>query len=195
MSDNDLTTIRKYGSGQEAHLAKNLLASAGIPACVADETTATWLAYVGTALGGAKLQVAKRDAESARAALRESESHEPEAPGADWNCSRCGADVDADFEICWSCELPREESSCDKLPDRNMNPAKFAAASARDQEAEEDFEVETAADADAQRAWRAALLGLVFPPLFLYALYLTLRTMNRELSPRATRRFYGSTLR
>jgi len=32
----------------------------------------------------------------------------------------------------------------------------------------------------------------MFPPLFLYALYLTLRTMNRELSPRATRRFYGA---
>ncbi len=62
MSDDELVTIRKYGSPQDAHLAKSVLTGDGIRACVADDSTTSWLWYLGTALGGAKLQVARRDA-------------------------------------------------------------------------------------------------------------------------------------
>jgi hypothetical protein len=48
------------------------------------------------------------------------------------------------------------------------------------------------ADSDAQRAWRAAIFGLMFPPLAFYVLYLVVKLMHQELSPPATRRYYAA---
>ena len=65
MADDDLVTIAKYGSPQDAQLTKSVLEGQGIRACVVDDATTGWLWYLGTALGGAKLQVAQRDVEKA----------------------------------------------------------------------------------------------------------------------------------
>jgi hypothetical protein len=34
---------------------------------------------------------------------------DPPAAARDWLCGRCGAEVDAGFDICWQCGSPRQE--------------------------------------------------------------------------------------
>src|SRR3990172_2103817 len=110
-ADDELVTIAKFGSPQDAHLLRSVLEAEGIRACVVDDVTTTWLWYLGTALGGAKLQVAKRDADRAKGALREAGSGETAIDSCPWTCPKCGTEVDAGFEICWSCESPKENGA------------------------------------------------------------------------------------
>jgi len=189
MSDDEPVTIRKYGSPQDAHLAKSVLTGDGIRACVADDVVTAWLWHVGTALGGAKLQVARRDAVRATEILRTIESHSTATDGATWMCPQCGADVDGGFDACWSCETARGEvGSTAAIP--GHSPDSVRRADSDEEDAEE--VAMPPAEADARRAWRAAIFGLLFPPLSLYSLYLLVKNMNRELSPPATRRFYAA---
>jgi len=192
MADKDFVTIVKYGLPQEAYLAKAVLEGRGIRACVVDGATPVWLSYIGLALGGVKRMVAKRDVEKANEALRSRQSQEGSSHSRRWICPHCGAEVDAGFDVCWSCEMAREE-------DGVAGPAQpFAHQSTSlvdsDQQVGEsdDYEVMSAADADAARAWRAAMLGLLFPPFALYSLYLAMKIMTQELSLPATRRFYAA---
>jgi hypothetical protein len=181
MSDDDLITIRKYDSPQEAHLSNNALESADIASFVADDASTAWLWYMGTALGGAKLQVARRDAERALEVLRENESPQTASDATDWVCAQCAAEVDAGFDVCWSCEAERGAALGEHS---NDGPRR-----------DEDSEIESAespADADAMRAWRAALLSILFVPLSLYSLYLTFKNRNERLSPGANWRYYAA---
>lgn len=188
MSSYDLATIQRFGTPQEAHLARSVLDAAGIEACVTDESAATWLWHVGTALGGTRVQVAAHDAERARQVLQQAESPGAERAHHDWQCPRCGAEVDAGFDVCWSCESPHGENSHDfeqSIQARSTLPISPPSAVA-------DSPAELPGDADAARAWRAAMFGIFFPPLYLYALYLILKTVNRELSSRGMRQFCGA---
>ena len=113
----------------------------------------------------------------------------PRHEGVSGGARTAAADVDANFDVCWSCELPRgelDEFECGALADRDTIGGRH------DLDVPNAIEVESPADADAMRAWRAALFGLMFPPLLLYALYLTIKVMNRELSPRTTWRYYAA---
>lgn len=191
MSTQDLVTIRKYGTPQEAHLARSVLDAAGIEACVTDESAATWMWYIGTALGGARVQVAERDAARARQVLEETAAQTAANDSGDWRCPHCGAEVEAGFDVCWSCETPRGESATPAAGEASLPHDAVRVPSHLDDEVA-DASVELPGDADAARAWRAALFGIFFPPLFLYALYLVLKTMNQELSSRGTRHFCGA---
>jgi hypothetical protein len=192
MADDDLVTIAKYGSPQDAQLTKSVLEGQGIRACVVDEATTGWLWYLGTALGGAKLQVARRDVEQAMVALRNARSDEGAWDAVGWSCPRCGAEVDAGFDVCWSCEAPREEPGADARIQAPARPHEnFADVDQQDGGADE-YDATSPAEADAMRAWRATMFGLFAPPLLLYAIYLIIKTMGQELSPGATRRYYGA---
>jgi hypothetical protein len=69
----------------------------------------------------------------------------------------------------------------------------FVEASAVDEPSDSDeSEGATAAELDAVRAWRATILGLLFPPFFLYSLYLALKLFNQPLSPSAQWRWYAA---
>ncbi len=105
---NDLVTITTFENGPEAHAARLRLESEGIRAAVNDEVVVNWLWYVGTALGGVKLQVAAADAERARAILDSGNFAEGSStPG--WICPECDSEVDAGFEVCWSCGAAFED--------------------------------------------------------------------------------------
>ncbi len=43
MADDELITIRTYGSPQDAYLAKSVLAGESIPACIVNDSITTWL--------------------------------------------------------------------------------------------------------------------------------------------------------
>lgn len=185
MSTLDLVTIQKFGTPQDAHLARSVLDAAGIVALVTDEAAATWMWHVGTALGGARVQVAARDAARARQVLQEMAVPVAQGDSDDWTCPQCGAEVDAGFDICWSCETPRGQTL---LPSLRPKPVQSSVPSS---DPDELFH-ELPGDVDAVRAWRATLFGVFFPPLFLYAFYLVLKNTDQELSSRGTRHFFGA---
>jgi len=186
MTDDEPVTIRKFGTPQDAYLAKNLLEAENIPARVGDESVTSWLWHVGTALGGTKLLVANRDAARAAEVLRSIESHSGEADGEVWCCPHCGAEVDAGFDLCWSCEAARDESDSRASDRQGSQPSRG------EPESETEEDARSPADADAFRAWRSAVIGLLFPPFQLYSLFLVLKTMRHELGPPATWRFYAA---
>lgn len=185
MSTHDLVTIQKFGTPQEAHLARSFLDAAGIDACVTDESAATWIGYVGTALGGARVLVVARDAVRARQVLQEMAVPAAQDVSDEWHCPHCGAIVDAGFDVCWSCETPRGETQF------QIEPPKPLQTPSQSSDPDEQLH-ELPGDADAARAWRAALFGIFFPPLFLYAFYLVLKTMHQELSSRGMRQWCGA---
>jgi hypothetical protein len=190
MTTHDLVTIQKYGTPQEAHLARSVLDAAGIEACVTDESTATWMWYVGTALGGARVQVAEHDAERARQVLQDAKTPSAENAQTDWHCPQCGADVDAGFDVCWSCESLRGANHQDGEHAIRAQNAPSSSTTLNNDDV--DAPAEQPGDADAARACRAALFGVFFPPLMLYAIYLVLKTVNQDLSSHGMRQFCGA---
>ena len=104
----ELVTIASFGTVAEAHAARSLLDSHGILAFVANEETNTALFHVGTALGGVKLETASTDAEQAIEIL-EAAAADDAAQSSPWLCSPCNEEVEAGFDLCWSCGGQRDE--------------------------------------------------------------------------------------
>jgi hypothetical protein len=123
-------------------------------------------------------------------ALRNARSDEGASDAVGWSCPRCGAEVDAGFDVCWSCETPMEERSA-AVESAKPNAADRRTVGSVDVAMIGD-DVSSLADANATRAFRAAIFGIVFPPLLLYAIYLVIKTMGQELSPTAARKLYAA---
>lgn len=213
--NDQLITIAKYSTATAAHAARIRLDAEGIRAFVADETVASTLWHVGSALGGIKLQVARADAERAGAILGGADSGG--GPTEWWLCPDCHQDVDAGFDICWSCGAvyqevkdrivsqgkPAEDPSDDQVSESS---APHSAATEEDSTSwRSDFqdEVETPAsvaestpDEVVDRAWRAAVIGLILcPPLpHFYSMWLLAHVAfsDRPLSPHKSSKFYGA---
>ncbi len=79
--DESLEVLTSYASAVEAGFAQQILGEAGIRARVGGESTATNLSYVGTAIGGAKLLVRRRDLADAAQVLRDQDTS---AEGFQW---------------------------------------------------------------------------------------------------------------
>lgn len=196
MGDISLRTIKTYGSPAEAALARARLHEAGISAFLQGEQTGTTLWYVGTALGGVKLQVPENEVPRAMEVLAERE----ESKAVSWTCGECGAHVDAGFDICWSCGATVEA--------RTQDPPVAAATSKEgDHVLPDDVpQTEDAPRDDAEellrRAWRASIIGLFLCPgiLNLYAASLLAHYLGiqRErgiaASPRVTAAFWANML-
>lgn len=75
-----LVTISRYSFPHEAHVARALLESEGIPVFLADEHTITMQWLYSNALGGVRLQVPEAFVERAVALLQELENSEDAAP-------------------------------------------------------------------------------------------------------------------
>lgn len=115
---NNSITIKTFDNPIQAHLEKNRLVDAGIPAMLADENLVGMNWALSNAVGGIRLQVSEDDAAKAIAIL----DAEPE----------------------------------DSEPD-DLEPKP------------------TAREENAERAFRGATFGLVFPPLQFYVFWLLLR--------------------
>jgi len=86
--DEPLLTIRNFATQQEAAVAQGVLENHRIPSYVQGGQVATMLFYIGTALGGVKLQVPQSLAEEA-AELLSGEFVTPDDVPA-WRCPDCG---------------------------------------------------------------------------------------------------------
>lgn len=95
----NLVTLATYPTAHDAELHKVRLEQAGVKAYVDGGATADALS-IGSFLGGVKLLVAETDVAKARGALS-LDDKESATPA--WTCSECGNEVEAGYEVCWSC--------------------------------------------------------------------------------------------
>jgi len=116
----DLVTIGSFAVMVAAHAARARLEAAGIRAYLVGEEVANSLWHVGSALGGIKLQVAESDVERVKQLVEEEEGAEEQGTGdgRPWRCRPCQEVVDGEFDVCWSCGLPRAD-----VEDENYQPA------------------------------------------------------------------------
>jgi thiol:disulfide interchange protein len=202
MPDTQLVTLSTYPDEGSAAIARSVLAAAGIDAHTTDGATTTTLWHVGTALGGVRLQVPASEVDVARRVLEKSQQTDDTAlPQQPWTCPRCDAQVDAGYAVCWSCMAPAPESAFTPASDLSTEPS----AEVADEESSLDLtEAEQVAlkrdqnaaetgDALADRALRAALIGVVVPFVLPYAALLVLRLVgHHDRSSSASRKFYAA---
>ena len=141
-----LVTIATFDQAAQARLAKNALDAAGVQATVTDESLVAMDWLLSNAVGGIKVQVWDEDAERAVAVLNETLG-DPDA----------GSDVSPE-------ELAAQAEAAE--PDDAEGPPEPAAAP------EDQYAPVSERDEYARRAVFTALLGLLFPPVAGYALYL-----------------------
>ncbi|MCA9071328.1 MAG: DUF2007 domain-containing protein [Planctomycetaceae bacterium] len=208
MSPRDLVTIAKYGDPQEASMAKALLESEGITGVAVGGTLNNMLWHLGPTITGVELQVFAEDAERATEILESlNEAHESPGthhPTLDWVCPQCGADVDAKFEVCWSCGTPFDQSNdvtSSVVPAVSHNQVLKVEAPEQEDTVEksestdelEDEESPPDLDRKADRAFRTAVLSILVPFLLPYAIYQLLQLASQDLSKPATKKFYKAT--
>jgi len=174
----NLVTLTTYGNAPEAELAKAALEERGVSAHLLGADMATTLWHLGAAMDGIHLQVEQAEVDSAndilQSVLKQSKDSQT---GGTWKCSACDAVVDAGNEVCWSCGATAEEAS-EPIAAGKLDARALPTSSA---------------DEIANRAWRAAIYGLMFPPLLIYAFVLMFKTTRDELSP-AGRKTFNKTL-
>lgn len=108
----DLVTVATFRSPQEASIAKAALSNEGVDAFIQGAESSSMLSYYGSSVAGANLQV--RQSEAARAvsllADFETDARLTAETARSWKCPNCGAEVDAGFELCWSCGCEQTHS-------------------------------------------------------------------------------------
>jgi hypothetical protein len=161
-----LVTVATFDSPPEAELARNRLEEEGISALLVDAETVGTLWYVGTALGGVKVQVEEADAPRARAILSRL-AHK-----------FASRELDDYGLLSKSGKAPREH------------------VEGNGQTVLDDETRESEADATARRAWRSAVIGLVVCPLLLHLysawLLLQLPWTEEPFTPAGKRLLYGA---
>ncbi len=115
MAVDDLVTVSKYGSPQDADLAKGVLEAQGIRAYVGDEATRVWLSHLGPVLCGVRLQFAKCDVEKANSVVYKLQPCDNSSEDAGGICPPCGVEIYTGCDVCWSCEVARDEQGVASL--------------------------------------------------------------------------------
>lgn len=185
MTTTKLATIGRYATPEEAEIVRLTLDAANIPCALGTETTAGWFWYWGPAIAGVKIQVAEADVERAREVLGGVAEDSPQIAGV---CPACQAAVEPGFTACWSCGASLTSESATTEPSIAPEPpVKRQPPTAAEGYEEPTWEAQYPGDAVATRAWRAAIIGLVFCPgiLHLYSgvvlLHLAVRDVRLSL--------------
>jgi hypothetical protein len=168
-------TVHSCYSVEEAYVLKNLLEAEGIAVFLADEKTTGFAWHLSNAIGGVKLQVAADQAERA-ATILESPPDRLTA-----------AELDS---------LAVEPGPLDCAEEMQDFTGTQGGAADEEENVEVEDNAELPGDGIVQRAWRAAVLGIVIcpPTLHLYSLFLLgqLTFSNKEVSPSANAKQVGA---
>jgi hypothetical protein len=164
-----LKTIASFLTPGDAEVARLVLEDAGISTTLENATTVGMLWYYGNAVGWVKLQVPEASAQRAREIL-EQKTGDSGTIRFTRTCPKCGADLPAEFEVCWSCQSPLSEDAAEAQPAPQMPVG-------------DDIKETDAGDDLAWRACRAAVLGAICcPPLLtFYSGWLLLRLAGSDL--------------
>lgn len=203
MGNSDLIEIGSYPNAAQAEIVRLFLSDNGVEACVSGASSNTMLSYIGSALGGVRVLVRQADVAAATSVL-ELVLDSQQLPGAQWFCGRCKVEVDAGFELCWSCgearsqveerlpeipdgrDLAQPQQSADAPAARHLdggpvvdesNPyaALVAVAAQSSGDGEQAISADERAEARLVSGWRAAVIGLAIFPFSVYSMYQLLR--------------------
>jgi hypothetical protein len=163
-TSSDLVTVASFDDSVSASLVMNRLKHAGLPAVLTHENAVTWFWYLSNAIGGIGVQVNSKDAEAARCLI---EQHE-QLTAADAATAEAGSEAEAEKLI--GDEVADPSTAYPEAETESANAPEI------DQEPLDDEPPPTERERNADRAARAAVLGIVFwsLPLQLYVLYLLL---------------------
>ena len=157
MMSNDMVTVATFTDPVEANLAKNRLEASGVRASLANEETVDMNWLLANALEWIRLEVCDQDADAARAVLNQHDEIETSS-----------AKGPEDFSPAIGEGEPIPE------PDPEDG---------EDDDAADDFDqIPTIRERDAERAFRGAVLGILFFPIQLYVLYLLVKIFVSEES-------------
>jgi hypothetical protein len=185
-----LITIATFATPEEAELAKSVLAGESIACYLEGAALIGMVWYLGNATGGVKLQVSETDAERARLILasRTTDNRNSGAAARDLTCPQCGTTIENGFETCWSCGAAVD--SPEKPVSRDCEPTEPKVIDEEEDASSQPFAV---GDAAAQRAWRAAVIGIfVLPPLLnAYSLWILFdpKTLEARRSDLGSRKY------
>jgi hypothetical protein len=161
-TSSDLVTVATFDDSVSASLVMNRLKHAGLPAVLSHENAVTWFWYLSNAIGGIEVQVNSKDAETARCLIKQHE----QLTAANAAAAEAGSEAET------------EEMIGDDVADLSTAYAEAETEAANSpethQEPLDDEPPPTERERNADRAARAAVLGLVLLPLQLYVLYLLL---------------------
>jgi len=104
-------TIATFSSEEEAHLAANVLQDAGIVSYLEEANVPGALGLSGSMMCEVNLCVAEADQQRAREVLAREKAAAADESATTRCCPKCGADVAAGFDVCWSCEAPLEDAT------------------------------------------------------------------------------------
>jgi len=195
MPSEEFVTIAKFSDAQEASMVRARLESEGISGLVTGGEINNTLWHLGPTIAGVELKVASEQAEQAAELLESFRETKPSASHEDWTCPKCGEHVEAGFDVCWSCGAvfgEAEEVEGDVEPVRSDEKPPEATTD-EPSDVEETEEPTETADEQAYRAFRAALIGLIFFPAAIYALFLLLDLSTQDLGQSALKRYYQAT--
>jgi hypothetical protein len=91
-------------------MALNVLQDAGIASYLENVNVSGALGLSGSMMCEVNLQVAEEDEARALDVLAQ-ETTFPEASATARTCSKCGAALPSGFDVCWSCESPKDNYS------------------------------------------------------------------------------------
>lgn len=215
MSRDEFVTLATFPDEVSASIVRAQLEEAGVRTYLQGGELGTTLWHVGTAIGGVALQVAAIDAARAVDLLRNEIGAETifDLPGSLWLCGDCGETVSGRDETCPVCGAERdilgeqpvtrviteEELTAAALADGEVLGEDDSEGDSRDPDVgaprpdnSRDDEPRRDWNETAQRAWRAAWIGILFPPLLVYALALVIQVSGRKLDARGRRSMFGA---
>lgn len=188
----DPVMIARYPGAAVARIDALLLINAGVDATVQGELGSDALSVYGTALQQITLVVPSKQRDLAIQILKDVARSRPAGRTEDWVCADCREVSGPEFDSCWSCGKPWNESDLRlapvlpdllhqqrnpgllRVPSLSENPfASPATTSSRvDLHSEEAEEI-------IRRMWRAIVLSFAFVPLLLVSTLLGARTLVR----------------
>jgi hypothetical protein len=200
MSD-EIVLLVSYSNPFEAEWAKETLKAEGIPAFVSGEAVGGLFAGMGGAFGQVQLHVAESNAERALAILEAAAAEEDDGPGEERASSsaitRQRKDDEEEGETALTAADRR--SRLETEPSQTAKAAIQAPSSqtTHDDDLDDDPRVSWGPDDYANRAWRAAVIGLVFGwgILHLYSIWQLLHlgsTPDDKPSEAGMRKVYGA---
>ena len=217
MENADLQRVANYGDANEAEHICSILQDNGLAAFVDGAAASSWMPHVGSALGGVSVFVRAEDFAEAREIIDSLDLGDKKflAP---WFCGTCLEQIEGGFDVCWSCGKtaaevgapfpdtasviseanPPTEELAELSEHQQSNPYATPRSNpdAKTETPTNEVEINEEAEDNLKRAFRAAVIGMVFIPVITqcYSMYLLFKALSfsSSFSSKGNLRFFGT---